>query len=146
MTRHSDSSGRPAFSRLLFLLLAGMLVSADMPALGSSYTMKGPPRPAPAAADAPEQPDSPAGAPMLGAIRAYRRFISPTQGARCGFYPSCSTFGMHAVQLYGPVKGGMMTADRLIRCNAFKGPGPDYVLRPDGRLYDPVTANTLREQ
>ncbi len=128
------------------MLLAGMLVAAAMPALGSSYTMKGPPRPAPAAAAAPEQPDSPAAAPMLGAIRLYRRFISPTQGARCGFYPSCSTFGMHAVQRYGPVTGGMMTADRLIRCNAFKRPGPDYILRPDGRLYDPVTANTLGEQ
>jgi len=123
-----------------------MLVSTGMPALGSSYTMKGPPRTAPVTVDAPEQPTSPAGTLLLGAIRFYRRVISPTQGARCGFYPSCSTFGMHAVQQYGPVKGGMMTADRLIRCNAFKTPGPDYYLRPDGKLYDPVEANLLREQ
>ena len=81
-----------------------------------------------------------------GAIRFYRNVISPTQGERCGFYPSCSTFGMHAVERYGSLRGVMMTADRLTRCNFFKEPGSDYLLRPDGRLYDPVTANLIQKQ
>jgi len=122
-----------------------MLLITGMPAFGSPYTMKGPPRTAPITTDVRQQPTSPAGVVLLEAILFYRRNISPTQGGRCGFYPSCSTFGMHAVQHYGPVKGGMMTADRLTRCNIFKQPGPDYLLRPDGRLYDPVEANLLKE-
>jgi putative membrane protein insertion efficiency factor len=114
-----------------------------MPVLGSPYTMKGPPRPTPVLKTDQEQTASAARNALLGVIDLYRRFISPTQGARCSFYPSCSTFGMQAVQQYGPLKGGMMTADRLTRCNHFKQPGPDYYLRPDGRLYDPVEANLL---
>jgi hypothetical protein len=38
-----------------------------------------------------------------------------------------------------------MTADRLTRCNIFKVPGPEYHLLPDGRLLDPVSANTLND-
>jgi putative membrane protein insertion efficiency factor len=121
-----------------------MLLIAVMPAFGTPYTMKGPP-PALSVVAADGQPDSPAGMVMLAAISFYRRFISPTQGPRCGFYPSCSAFGLHAVRHHGPVTGGLMTADRLMRCNALKEPGPDYLLRPDGKLYDPVEANLLKE-
>lgn len=105
--------------------------------------MKGPPRSAPALRDEQVPPVSAARNVILGAIQLYRRFISPTQGARCGFYPSCSAFGLHAVQHYGVLQGTMMTADRLTRCNVFKKPDSDYYLRPDGRLYDPVAANLL---
>ena len=127
--------------------MAGMLVSTGMPAFGSPYTMKGPPRPATVTpSDDHSQPVSAPKNLLLRAIDFYRSIISPTQGARCGFHPSCSTFGLHAVQLHGALQGGMMTADRLIRCNIFKQPGPDYYLRPDGRLYDPVEANLLKSQ
>ena len=126
--------------------MAGMLVSTGMPVFGSPYTMKGPPPGAPILPrDDQLQPDSSSKSILLKAILFYRSFISPTQGGRCGFYPSCSTFGLHAVQHYGAIQGGMMTADRLTRCNIFKQPGPDYYLRPDGRLYDPVAANLLKE-
>jgi putative component of membrane protein insertase Oxa1/YidC/SpoIIIJ protein YidD len=50
------------------------------------------------------------------------------------------------VQHHGALQGVMMTVDRLTRCNIFKQPGPDYYLRPDGRLYDPVAANLLKER
>ncbi len=83
---------------------------------------------------------------MLGAIDLYRKLVSPINGSRCGFHPSCSTFGRQAVSEYGAVRGVMMTADRLTRCNIFKEPGPDYLLLPDGRLFDPVSGNTLTGQ
>jgi putative membrane protein insertion efficiency factor len=127
--------------------MAGMLASTGMPALGSPYTMKGPPRTAPATPPHEQlQPVSASSNVLLKAIHFYRSFISPTQGGRCGFYPSCSTFGLHTVQHYGALQGGIMTADRLTRCNIFKQPGSDYYLRPDGRLYDPVAANLLKAQ
>lgn len=81
---------------------------------------------------------------MVGAITFYRSFISPTQGPRCGFYPSCSTFGLQAVRDYGPLRGALMTADRLTRCNLLKAPGHDYYLLPDGKLFDPVSSNLLK--
>jgi len=80
---------------------------------------------------------------MLGAIDVYRKGISPLQGERCGFHPTCSSFGRQAVSKYGALQGVLMTADRLTRCNLFKEPGPDYLLLPGGRLFDPVSANTL---
>ena len=127
--------------------MTGMLVSTGMPVFGSPYTMKAPPRSAPVIPpDDQSQPVSVSKNVLLNAIHFYRSVISPTQGARCGFYPSCSTFGLHAVQQYGAFQGGMMTADRLTRCNIFKQPGPDYYLRPDGRLFDPVDANLLKER
>jgi hypothetical protein len=83
---------------------------------------------------------------FIGAIDFYRGFLSPVSGARCGFSPSCSTFGRQAVKEYGPIQGVMMTADRLTRCNIFKGPDADYAALPNGRLFDPVSRNTLRTQ
>jgi len=132
---------------VISFLLAGMLVATGMPAYASPSSMKGPPRslPTTSSPDDQLQPVFAAQQLLLKAIDFYRSVISPTQGGRCGFHPSCSTFGSHAVRQYGAVQGGMMTADRLTRCNVFKQPGPDYYLRPDGRLYDPVAANLLKQ-
>jgi len=80
---------------------------------------------------------------LLGAVTAYRKFISPTYGDRCGFYPSCSAFGRDAVSSNGVFTGVALTADRLMRCNPFKRPGPFYLPLHDGRLYDPVENNLL---
>jgi len=127
--------------------MAGILVSTGMPVFGSPYSMKGPPNTSPTQSLGDQfQPVSASKNILLKAIQFYRSIISPTQGARCGFYPSCSTFGMHAVQHNGAIQALLMTADRLTRCNIFKQPGPDYYLRPDGRLYDPVEANLLLER
>jgi len=127
-------------------LLAGLLLTAAQPVIASPYSMKGPPAGSVITSDLSASSPSVAGNLLGGAIQLYRRFISPIQGGRCGFYPSCSTYGMHAVQHYGAIQGGVMTADRLTRCNIFKQPGPDYYRRPDGRLYDPVEANLLKER
>ena len=112
----------------------------------SAPAMKGPP-----AADVHTHPagidpdPSPFSLLTTGAITFYRSFISPTQGPRCGFYPSCSAFGLQAVREYGPGRGVMMTTDRLTRCNLLKGPGPDYYPLPNGKLFDPVSRNLLTE-
>jgi putative membrane protein insertion efficiency factor len=81
---------------------------------------------------------------FLGAIRLYQKRVSSIGGPdRCGFRPSCSAYGYTAIEEEGPVIGLLMTADRLIRCNIFKGPGPDYTLLPNGKLYDPPSKNFL---
>ena len=52
-----------------------------------------------------------------GLIRFYQKFISSQDGPTCGFHPTCSRFGMACIQKYGMVRGLLLTADRLIRCN-----------------------------
>jgi putative membrane protein insertion efficiency factor len=139
------SSDLPALLLAGFLAV-GCLFGSISPAFGSPQAMKGPLQGASIPAVDQAQESSPVRMAMLDAIHFYRSIISPTQGGRCGFYPSCSTFGLHAVERFGPLQGVLMTADRLTRCNLFKQPGPDYLLRPDGKLYDPVAANLLLER
>lgn len=78
------------------------------------------------------------------AINLFQKRISPIDGPRCGFHPTCSQFGKEAIQEHGSL-GIAMTGDRLIRCNQWKRPGYDYPLMPNGRLYDPVERNRLTE-
>lgn len=80
----------------------------------------------------------------LGAIRFYQKWVSPIGGSnRCGFSPSCSAYGYRAIREQGLAVGILMTADRLMRCNIWKSPGPDYTLLPNGKLYDPPAKNIL---
>ena len=52
-----------------------------------------------------------------GLIRLYQQFISSQDGPTCNFHPTCSRFGMACIQEYGVVRGILLTADRLLRCN-----------------------------
>jgi putative membrane protein insertion efficiency factor len=79
-------------------------------------------------------------------IRLYQMAVSRANPDRCGFRPSCSAFASMSIEDYGAVMGIMMTADRLMRCNIWKKPGPDYLLLPDGKLLDPPWRNLLMER
>lgn len=80
---------------------------------------------------------------LLGTLTLFQKFISPVDGDRCGFTPSCSVFAREAVGHLGAVQGVQVTADRLMRCTFFKEPGPDYMLLPNGTLFDPLQNNLL---
>jgi putative membrane protein insertion efficiency factor len=56
---------------------------------------------------------------LLALIRFYRMAISPHFPAKCRFNPTCSQYGLEAVEKYGAVKGGWLTLKRLLRCNPF---------------------------
>jgi putative membrane protein insertion efficiency factor len=60
-------------------------------------------------------------------ISIYQTWISPMFGARCKYYPSCSTYAADAVTEYG-IRGLAMAAWRLVRCNPWSHGGVDYVL------------------
>ena len=60
-------------------------------------------------------------------IKFYQKWISPSFGPRCKYYPSCSTYAADAVSEYG-AKGLVMAAWRLVRCNPWSHGGVDYVL------------------
>ena len=66
--------------------------------------------------------------PLLALIRAYQKVISPTlPEGTCRFYPSCSHYGYQVIFKYGALKGGLMAAWRVLRCNPFNHGGFDPV-------------------
>ncbi|MGH9173406.1 MAG: membrane protein insertion efficiency factor YidD [Vicinamibacterales bacterium] len=63
----------------------------------------------------------------LWLIRGYQRGISPLLPPSCRFVPSCSDYGYQAIEKYGIIRGGAMTAWRILRCNPFNKGGYDPV-------------------
>jgi putative membrane protein insertion efficiency factor len=60
-------------------------------------------------------------------IRVYQRAISPALGNRCRYYPSCSEYAVQAIRSYGILRGLVLAAWRLLRCNPLSHGGFDYV-------------------
>ncbi|MBA0657064.1 hypothetical protein Gotri_008670 [Gossypium trilobum] len=58
-------------------------------------------------------------------LKFYKREISPVIPKSCRFVPSCSEYSMEAYKKYGVVKGTVLTAWRLCRCNPLGGSGFD---------------------
>ena len=65
---------------------------------------------------------------LLAFIRLYQATLSRTLPAdTCRFYPTCSHYGYQAIYKYGVLKGGLMAAWRVLRCNPFNPGGFDPV-------------------
>jgi len=62
-----------------------------------------------------------------GLIMLYRGAISPLFSPRCRYTPSCSEYGIQAIDKYGPFKGLWLTAKRLSTCHPWGGHGHDPV-------------------
>ncbi|MDP8162899.1 membrane protein insertion efficiency factor YidD [Pasteurella skyensis] len=60
-------------------------------------------------------------------IKFYRYFISPMLMPRCRFNPTCSQYGLDAIQTYGAVKGGWLTLKRIAKCHPLHQGGEDPV-------------------
>ena len=50
-------------------------------------------------------------------IRAYQYTLSPWIGRSCRFTPSCSNYTMQAIMTHGCIKGILLGAWRIARCN-----------------------------
>jgi uncharacterized protein len=72
-----------------------------------------------------EVPNDNVSTAMIGSIRFYKTFISPLLPPACRFVPTCSQYGMQAIQQFGPVRGGVLTAWRIARCSPMGGRGYD---------------------
>ncbi len=65
---------------------------------------------------------------LLALIRLYQATISRALPAgTCRFYPTCSHYGYQAIAKYGLIKGGLMAAWRILRCQPFNPGGFDPV-------------------
>lgn len=60
-------------------------------------------------------------------VRLYQVTLSPLLGRHCRFQPTCSNYCVEAVGKYGVVRGGLLSAWRVLRCNPFGGSGHDPV-------------------
>jgi uncharacterized protein len=64
---------------------------------------------------------------VIAPIRFYRRFISPALPRRCKYHPTCSEYAVEAVRTYGVLKGLVLAAWRVMRCNPWSHGGVDPV-------------------
>ncbi|MFI5004177.1 MAG: membrane protein insertion efficiency factor YidD [Solirubrobacterales bacterium] len=65
-------------------------------------------------------------------IVVYQRAISPGLPRRCRYEPTCSRYAVLAIREYGILRGLVLAAWRLVRCNPWS---------PGG--YDPVGAQRM---
>lgn len=75
----------------------------------------------------PAGPPGPVASLLILFVRAYRRFLSPLLGQQCRFQPSCSAYGLEALQVHGSLRGTWLTARRIARCHPFHPGGHDPV-------------------
>lgn len=71
----------------------------------------------------------------IAPVRVYSRAISPALPRRCRYEPTCSAYAIEAVERFGVLRGVVLAAWRLLRCNPFSDGG-----------YDPVEAQRLFER
>ena len=69
---------------------------------------------------------------MTALIRLYQRRISPLLPRRCRYHPTCSAYAVQAIESFGILRGCVLAAWRILRCNPFSHGG-----------YDPVEAQRL---
>ena len=68
-------------------------------------------------------------------IEFYQKYISPMKSTKCPYYPSCSAYGLEAVKKHGALKGSMLAAWRICRCNPLSKGG-----------YDPVPDDIIKKK
>ena len=64
---------------------------------------------------------------LIAMIRFYQKFLSPLKHTRCPYTPTCSKYGLEAIQKYGAFKGSLLACWRILRCNPFSKGGYDPV-------------------
>jgi putative membrane protein insertion efficiency factor len=64
---------------------------------------------------------------VMGIIRFYQVAISPLKPPTCRFYPTCSHYGLEAVNRFGPIKGSWLALIRILKCHPFHPGGIDLV-------------------
>lgn len=68
----------------------------------------------------------------IAPLQAYHRFVSPLLAPRCKYEPSCSRYAAQAITEFGILRGVVLAAWRLLRCNPLSHGG-----------FDPVSAQRI---
>lgn len=75
-------------------------------------------------------------------IVVYQRVISPGLPRRCRYEPTCSRYAVQAIGEYGILRGLVLAAWRLLRCNPWSRGGYDPV--GDQRVFKIASAAHAR--
>ena len=60
-------------------------------------------------------------------IRGYQKYLSPMKRVHCPYIPTCSQYGLEAIEKHGAIKGSVLACWRILRCNPFSHGGIDFV-------------------
>ena len=69
----------------------------------------------------------------VGAVRGYKRLVSPLLPPACRFMPTCSEYAADAIEKHGLLRGVWLAVRRIVRCAPW---------HPGG--FDPVPEKTPR--
>jgi putative membrane protein insertion efficiency factor len=72
---------------------------------------------------------------LIGIVRLYQLILSPYLPKNCGYEPTCSQYGIEALQEHGAVKGGWLAIKRVASCHPWGKGG-----------YDPVPKHKSKSQ
>ena len=64
---------------------------------------------------------------LLVLIRFYQKAISPLTPPTCRFHPTCSRYGLEAIEIHGAWKGSWLMIRRISKCHPFHEGGFDPV-------------------
>jgi len=67
---------------------------------------------------------------FISFIRFYQGAISPYFLPSCRYTPTCSSYGIEAIQKHGPFKGIWLALKRIASCHPWGGSGYDPVPDP----------------
>ena len=68
---------------------------------------------------------------LVFVIRCYQAMVRPFLTGSCKFCPTCSEYGIEAIQVHGPWRGSILTFCRVCRCHPFTAGGIDPVPEPE---------------
>jgi putative membrane protein insertion efficiency factor len=74
------------------------------------------------------------GFPFIFLVRIYQWIISPMLPPSCRYTPTCSSYMIEAIQIWGPVKGIWLGTKRIARCHPRGGHGFDPVPKKNAPL------------
>jgi len=84
--------------------------------------------------------------PLIWFVKGWRKFISPLYGDVCKYHPTCSAYGLRALEARGAVIGVGLIVARLVRCQPWSKGGVDYVPGTPERLaWEAQEASTNHE-
>lgn len=64
---------------------------------------------------------------LIGTVHGYRLLLQPSIGNCCRYEPSCSTYALQCLHRHGALRGTLLAAWRVLRCNPLSAGGHDPV-------------------
>lgn len=65
---------------------------------------------------------------LIGCIHLYQMLPLKSHN-KCKYIPTCSNYGIEAINTYGSIKGTYLTIKRILRCNPLSKGGYDPVIK-----------------